>query len=208
MISLIVAAVLLSIDSVVVSFALGTCRLERRPSHRLAAAFGVCDAAASLVALSVGFSAAGQLAFFGQWGAPALLVVYAFVTLALSWLGQGMAQTGTRRGKALLYLIPIAMGFDNLAASSELPGAGALLASAIVIGVGERTRLVLRLPGWRGRCRVGAREVPHATSGFGGPLRRRRSSCYWRPCWLRYKIIVSVRAIADPERFQKESMPC
>ena len=122
MISLIVAAVLLSIDSVVVSFAPGTCRLERRHSYRLAAAFGVCDAAASLVAMSVGFSAAGQLAFLWQWGAPALLVVYAFVTLALSWLGQGMAQTGTWRGKPLLYLIPIAMGLDNLAASSELLG--------------------------------------------------------------------------------------
>ena len=35
MISLIVAALLLSIDSVVVSFALGTCRIERRHRHRV-----------------------------------------------------------------------------------------------------------------------------------------------------------------------------
>ncbi len=135
MISLIVAALLLSIDSVVVSFALGTCRIERRHRHRLVVAFGVCDAAASLVAMSVGFSAAGQLVFFGQWGAPALLVVYAVITFALSWLGQGTVQTGTRRGKALLYLIPIAMGLDNLAASSELIGGAAVLPCAIVIGL-------------------------------------------------------------------------
>jgi len=135
MISLIVASLLLSIDSVVVSFALGTCRLERRHSHRLAAAFGGCDAAASLVAMLLGFSAAGQLAFIGHWGGSALLGVYALVTLGLSWLGQGIVQTGTRRGMAALYLIPVAMGLDNLAASFDLMGAGPALPSVILIGL-------------------------------------------------------------------------
>ena len=68
MIGLTIAALLLSIDSFLVSFALGACRIERRHTDRLALAFGLCDGAGSLVGLVLGVSLSGRLAYFGQWG--------------------------------------------------------------------------------------------------------------------------------------------
>jgi len=134
MISLTIAALLLSIDSILVSFALGACRIERRQQDRLAAAFGVCDGAASLFGLLLGVTLSSKLAVFGHWGGPALLVAYALGMLVLARLGQAMAQSGSRRGIQMLYLLPMVMSLDNLAASFALVHAGSPLACAIVIG--------------------------------------------------------------------------
>jgi putative Mn2+ efflux pump MntP len=134
MISLVVAALLLSIDSILVSFALGACRIERQQKDRLAVAFGICDGAASLFGLLLGVSLSSTLALFGHWGGPALLGASAVIMLVLARLGRPMADSGSRRGIQILYLLPLVMSLDNLAASFALVHAGSPLACAIVIG--------------------------------------------------------------------------
>ena len=88
MINLICAALLLSIDSALVSFALGACRIERQQKDRLAAAFGVFDGAASLIGLLLGVSLASKLALFGHWAGPAVVGAYAVIMLVLARLGR------------------------------------------------------------------------------------------------------------------------
>ncbi len=134
MISLIYAALLLSIDSVLVSFALGACRIESKQRDRLAAAFGVCDGAASLIGLLLGVSLASKLALLGHWAGPALVGAHAVIILVLARLGRTMTDSGSRRGIQLLYLFPIVMSLDNLTASFGLLNAGSPLACAAVIG--------------------------------------------------------------------------
>ena len=135
MINLICAALLLSIDSVLVSFALGACRIERQQRDRLAAAFGVFDGAASLIGLLLGVSLASKLALFGHWAGPALVGAYAVIMLVLARLGRTMVDSGSRRGIQMLYVFPLVMSLDNLAASFALVHAGSPLACAAVIGI-------------------------------------------------------------------------
>jgi len=132
--SLIGGALLLSIDSVLVSFALGASRVERRHKDRLAVAFGLFDGAASLIGLLLGMSLASKLALFGHWAGPALLGAYALVMLVLARLGRTMAGSESRRGIQMLYLFPILMSLDNLTASFALLHAGSPVACAAVIG--------------------------------------------------------------------------
>jgi putative Mn2+ efflux pump MntP len=132
--SLSATALLLSVDSFLVSFALGACRAERRQQNRLAAAFAVCDAAASLVVLLLGASFSSALAYFGEGAGPALLGFYAVITLIVARLGGAVAGSGWRYGKQLLYLLPPVMSLDNLAGSCALLHAGAPLVCAAVIG--------------------------------------------------------------------------
>jgi putative Mn2+ efflux pump MntP len=134
MLSLTTAALLLSIDSMLISFALGACRIERRHTDRLALAFGLCDGAGSLVGLLLGVSLSGRLAYFGQWGAPGLMGAYAICTLVLAQTGRTVAQPGSRRGIYVLYFLPLLMSLDNLAASFELVQTGSPLLCAVVIG--------------------------------------------------------------------------
>jgi putative Mn2+ efflux pump MntP len=135
LISLICAALLLSIDSVLVSFALGTCRLERRQTDRLAAAFGLLDGAASLIGLLLGFSLSSKLVLFGHWAGPALVGAYAVIMLMLARRGRSMADSGSLRGIQMLYVFPLVLCLDNLAASFALVHAASPLASAAVIGI-------------------------------------------------------------------------
>jgi putative Mn2+ efflux pump MntP len=132
--SLVCAALLLSVDSVLVSFALGACRLDRKQKDRLAAAFGVFDGAASLIGLLLGVSLASKLALFGHWGGPALVGAYAVSMMVLARLSRTMADSGSRRRRQMLYLFPILMSLDNLTASFALHHVGSPLVCAAVIG--------------------------------------------------------------------------
>lgn len=135
MVSLICAALLLSIDSVLVSFALGACHVKRLQKNRLAVAFGVCDGVASLIGLLLGASLPNKLALLGHWGGPALVGAYAVIMLALAREGRIMAGSGSPRQGRMLYLLPLVMSLDNLAASFALVHAGPPLACAAVIGL-------------------------------------------------------------------------
>jgi putative Mn2+ efflux pump MntP len=132
--SLLCAGLLLSVDSVLVSFALGSCRVERKQRDRLAVAFGVFDGAASLIGLLLGVSLASKLGLFGHWAGPVLVGAYALIMLVLARLGRTMADSGSRRRRQMLYLFPILMSLDNLTASFALHHAGSPLACAAVIG--------------------------------------------------------------------------
>jgi putative Mn2+ efflux pump MntP len=135
MTSLFLVAILLSIDSVLVSFALGACRIERRQEHRLAVLFGVCDGVASLIGMLLGVSIAEKIALVGHWGGPVLVCAYAIIILMTSRMGQSMANSGSPRRMRMLYLLPLVMSIDNLAASVSFAHTGGPLLCATVIGL-------------------------------------------------------------------------
>jgi hypothetical protein len=134
MVGLAGAALLLSLDSVVVSFALGACRIGGQRKW-LAAAFGLCDGTASLVGLFLGISIAGKIAVVGEWGGPALVGAYAVILLVCARLGRGMADSRSRLVIPWLYLLPLVMSLDNLTASFALVQGESPVVCAAVMGL-------------------------------------------------------------------------
>jgi putative Mn2+ efflux pump MntP len=133
MISLTIAALFLSIDSFVASFALGACRIERRQQHWLAVAFGVCDGAASLGSLLLGELLASKLAVFGHWGGPVLLGTYAVFVAVLARLRRAVDESGSPKGAQMLYILPVLMSLDNLTASFAFLRSGSSILCFLVI---------------------------------------------------------------------------
>lgn len=132
---LISAVLLLGLDSFVVSFALGMCRVERPLQNRLGASFGLWDALASLVGLWVGVSYKGYLITLGRWGGEALIGLYAVFALATACLGRSIANSGWHRRTPLLYALPFAMSLDTLTASFALTHAARPAGCAFVLAV-------------------------------------------------------------------------
>jgi putative Mn2+ efflux pump MntP len=133
MVQLITAALLLGLDSAVVSFALGTTGVARPRQRRLAFAFGMCDAAASLAGFYIGSAVTGRFDGLAHWIGPVLVALYALLVLATARSAGAVAAIARRSWP--LYLLPVLMSLDNLAFSSSLVHAVPPLACAAVLGI-------------------------------------------------------------------------
>jgi putative Mn2+ efflux pump MntP len=135
MIQLICAGLLLSIDSFVVSFALGTCRVTRRQENRLAVAFGVCDGVAWLIGCWLQGILASKIGSVLEWGGPAFVLMYSIVVLLMARMGRSLSNLGSRRGQLMLFALPLVMSLDNLVAPISSAATGSPVAGAAVVGL-------------------------------------------------------------------------
>jgi hypothetical protein len=132
------AAMLLGIDSLVVSAALSPMFKLWSPGWRLAFAFGACDAGAFLI---------GSAFAWGAWARdvaepalPAAVLAYGvYVLAAARW-------SGYRAAARPAYLLPVLMGLDNLA-GGLLAGSrtGGTFGQAAVLGLASGSLSLLGL---------------------------------------------------------------
>jgi putative Mn2+ efflux pump MntP len=97
-------ALMLSVDSLVVSFALGPFVVSRARRTKMAILFGVCDALAVAAGALLGRAP-------GSWNhaGPALLLAYAVCVLAAGRLGSRVVERWP------IFVLPVVMSLDNLA---------------------------------------------------------------------------------------------
>jgi putative Mn2+ efflux pump MntP len=129
---LVALALFLGLDSFRASLALAAAGLVRAQPFRLSAAFGICDAAASLVGLGLGASlvepARGVLDGLG----PLVLAGCAVYV----WLAQPRVHTGSDGDPwATVAGVPLTLSLDNLLVGAALGVHGLpIAASALVLG--------------------------------------------------------------------------
>ena len=153
MMSVLMLAFVLSLDSFLVSVALGTLDLGRSGERKLAALFAFCDSLAVLIGCLMGGSLLGEIARpFGKVGDQALWF-YAAVIVVAGW-GSQKPELWQRTVK-LAYILPFLLSLDNLAAGLYLgkPGQPALAFSIAASGLvsGLMSMLGLRLGSLLGR---------------------------------------------------------
>ncbi len=110
--SLVIAGLLLGLDSLLVSIPLGALDLPAARRRRLALAFGLCDGLATGAGASLRPSAFGALGADSTWIGPALIAGYGLYVLALGWRA-GAAVSRGRSGR-LAYALPVLLSLDNL----------------------------------------------------------------------------------------------
>jgi hypothetical protein len=121
MIAAIWISVLLGADSFVISLGLGPL-VAGRKRYTAAAAFGVCDGAAIMIAPHLGTPLASALSALADCALPLLLIAYAVYVAILTLNSRALSA-----GRAGWLLLPIAASIDNLAA-------GPLSGSTVVLG--------------------------------------------------------------------------
>jgi putative Mn2+ efflux pump MntP len=136
MYELIAAALLLGLDSAIVSAAVGATGIDRPRQNRLAAAFGLCDGVASLIGFYlIGSVVAGRFEGLAHWVGPAAVAGYALLVLATARSARAIVLTTVARRAGLLYLLPLLMSTDNLFCSSSMVHGAPPLASAAILGI-------------------------------------------------------------------------
>ena len=130
----ILLGLVLGLDSFRVSAGLGSLNLHPSRRKRIALAFGICDAAASLVGMALGHS---MIELTGRWTAivgPLVLSCYGLYVLYLAWRCKEFGAADNDLW--LVYGIPVSLSLDNLVAGA---GIGMLdfpvLLSALILGL-------------------------------------------------------------------------
>jgi len=163
--ALLTLAVLVGLDNLQVSAALGLVDMPAARRLRLAVAFGLCEGLMPLAGLALGH---GLLRTLGPWPERVEAVVLlvcggAILALALRDPGPPRRAAGDRRW--LLYGLPLSLSLDNLLAGVALGATGSpLVLSALVIG-GVSTALCLA--GLFGAARL-ARWLPGEAGVWSG----------------------------------------
>jgi hypothetical protein len=106
---------LLSLDSLLASLALGVLRVDRTRRLRLAVAFGICDAFASLLRSSLGPPTTKSL-WLELPQFRLALGVYLLAVFSV-WIFRVTRPFGSR----LLWTIPILLSIDNLLGAGQAP---------------------------------------------------------------------------------------
>jgi manganese efflux pump family protein len=112
-------ALFLSLDTFLVSLALGTLNIGRSNERRLAALFSLCDGFASLIGHVAGGVFLSEMGLFGKLGSW-VLCGYAGLVFFLGWRVRGT--TRLQRGVGLFYALPFMLSLDNLVAGVSLRG--------------------------------------------------------------------------------------
>jgi len=152
--AVILLGLVLSLDSLRVSLALGTQDLSSARRKQIALAFGICDGVAPLLGLVAGQSAREVIRTWTDYLGPILLGAYGLYMVGAAWLGK--ATEGNCDSRWVMFGIPLALSIDNLAAGVAL---GLMrfpvVLSALVIGaisglmsyaglvIGAKARLVM-----------------------------------------------------------------
>jgi manganese efflux pump family protein len=133
MITLLVLAFTLSLDSFRASLGLGVLKLSRLRQLQVVIAFGLCDALAPLIGLVIGKS---LLTFVGPWVehlGPLLLCAYGVYVIYIARRYANREASDTDRWMVLG--LPLSLSLDNLVAGTTLGMVGfPLLLSVVVIG--------------------------------------------------------------------------
>jgi putative Mn2+ efflux pump MntP len=135
--SLLIAGLLLGLDSFLVSVPLGATRLSARHRLRLAVAFALCDGLASFLGWVAGMAEWHASFEPLEWLGPLAVGGYGFYVLNLAWHSRRLAESGA--GGWLALGLPLCLSLDNLAAglgSEESASSAALvaLASGLISG--------------------------------------------------------------------------
>jgi putative Mn2+ efflux pump MntP len=123
-------SILLGADGFVISLGLGPL-VAGRKRYTAAAAFGVCDGAAIVIAPHLGSPLASAMSSWADRALPMLLIAYAVYVAILTLNSRALAG-----GRAGWLLLPIASSIDNLAAGplsgSTVPLGAVALMSAFI----------------------------------------------------------------------------
>jgi putative Mn2+ efflux pump MntP len=132
-------ACVLSVDTLIVSIALGTLGLGRSAKRNLVLLFSLCDSVASVAGWFVGeFWLRDAGALFGRLEGAAL-GLYAALVIALGWSTRATLQ-GQRSAK-LFYALPLLLSLDNFATGFSLDVRNIAL-SLLVVTVGLASGLM------------------------------------------------------------------
>lgn len=153
---LLLLSILLGLDNLRVTVALGMAGVDAAARRRLAVSFAAFEALAPAAGLVLGTTVAA--AAWWRPVAPAALAVAAALVLAGAlWGGPVRRWLG---GRCALALLPAALATDNLAAGIGLSGTGAVLAAALAAGAASALWSLLGLElGVRLRRPLAARPV-------------------------------------------------
>jgi putative Mn2+ efflux pump MntP len=133
MAKLLFLAFVLSLDTLLVSIALGTTGLGRATKRNLVLLFAFCDGAASLAG---GVLAAPWLKDVGILFArveASVLCLYAILIIALGWYARAAAKP--RRDANWLYALPLVLCLDNFMSGLSFNASVPLLILAAIVGV-------------------------------------------------------------------------
>jgi len=144
-------ALLLSLDTFLVSMALGTLRLGRSRERRLAALFSLCDGLASVVGYLIAGVLLSEADWFGKLGVWSLCF-YAGLIVFLGCSARGAMRF--QNGAKFLYILPVILSLDNLVAGISLGGPGVSLGLSF-FGVAAASGL-MSFVGLRGGSYIGA----------------------------------------------------
>jgi putative Mn2+ efflux pump MntP len=128
---LLLLSVLLGLDNLRVTVALGMAGVDARARRRLAVSFASFEALAPVI----GFALGATIAAGPRWRAVAPAVLTVAAALALWGALRGSPVHPWLGGRGVLLVLPAALATDNLAAGVGLAGTGAVLQMAAVAGV-------------------------------------------------------------------------
>jgi putative Mn2+ efflux pump MntP len=132
--SLVVAGLLLGLDSFLVSVPLGATPLGASHRRWLALAFAVCDGLASFLGWFGGMAEWRTSLLFGDWLGPVAVGSYGIYVLALAWHSRRLANAS--RGSWLAIGLPLCLSLDNLAAGVGADGTAAGSAALAALATG------------------------------------------------------------------------
>jgi putative Mn2+ efflux pump MntP len=128
---LLLLSILLGLDNLRVTVALGMAGMDADARRRLAVSFASVEALAPVAGLALGTTIAT-----GPWWQPVAPVALAVAaTLALCGALWGWPVHRWLGGRCALLVLPAALATDNLAAGIGLVGTGAVLTAALTAGM-------------------------------------------------------------------------
>jgi manganese efflux pump family protein len=131
--TLVLLAVVLSLDSFRVSLGLGALKLSRLRQMQIVVAFGLCDGLAPLVGLLIGKSLVTYIGGWTEYLGPLALCAYGAYVIYVAKRCAGEEEI--EPGRWMVWGVPLSLSLDNLVAGASLGMVGfPLWISVAVIG--------------------------------------------------------------------------